>query len=124
MTPEAVALTVSSTPEDVRCVWVRIIPMVGLPCGSIVANSNSRLGFPHQPFPDRGHSGKIGVLCLIIAIEHINLALDLAVGDILVWCVEDDVNHDLELGRAAGNPAGAAEEPHARGEELQVHLIL
>ena len=104
MPPPAFVFTESPVAERVAGRLPRVIPFVALPLGSFVASANAMFGSAARLVHGVGDLAAIGVGPPIVRVEHVDLALDLLVGDVLLVGLVDDVHDALDRHQLAPHP--------------------
>ena len=103
--PPAAVLTVSPVPNEGRVVFVRVIPVVVLPFGFLLRERELDVRVRREILPRLRDRGLVGVLLAVVAVESVDLALDLTVGDVLRGGPIDDVHDDRDLDQLARDAA-------------------
>ena len=62
----------------------------------------------HEALPHRRNLARVGVLRAVVAVERVDLALDLRVGDVLLGRLVDDVHDHRKRDQLGGDPRGLA----------------
>ena len=87
---------------------VRMMPVVGLPDGSVVASLNVIRASPISGWKAAGVDDLSALVARKSWLRIVDLAVDLCVGEVLRRVAVDDVDHDGDLG-APGAQRGGAE---------------